>query len=678
MRVCSPCRTQVEAECFLEQQLWKRLRVAQFVGTSGQARARTKSEGEGEGKGEGEEEGYLLPYRDEEVDNVRQKVSRAAHFTIALFRRAVFSWPLAFLVTTIDLVGTYGQAGLAGLMMSSEFITAAADLKRLSGLDKKGYPLSLPELTACIYYRVAVERGQRAADPGAEDRAHVDCPRAGLSGKWRPGHSAREGNELGLAIYYAPFALNFAYHSSVLDAQRLGQQLGYSLLFVKPETGPHAEEFQPEEPFYMLYAHRQDKNAVLTIRGTYSVEDVVTDMRATPESFPPSDKDIVAMFYRGREQQRAGYLPQRRQTPPTPVQPAAEAEGLWTSLSSDSTYASSGICRAAAYMIQQVGPSVVDLLESGFCITVTGHSLGGAVAALVTLLLRRFVTLTQLGDPKCISGVTYSCPSFVDERTADLLLPCVTSIVVRDDVVSRITPASIRTLMQEMLSFRKTVSKCVESDYRDLVHRLKSVWRPRMRHDGACHHSAETEEVDGKPSQPNCGPHPDQDEGSAGLDSTLSSYVLVDEEALPALFVPGTIMHLYSSRGQWQAVLVSRSLPPLRKVQLQPNMFKDHFSYNVFSALQEAASARLHGTTQPPVWMPFDHRKTCQCCDAPFSWHSTFQSDYQTRFEGFNCHSCGASVCRPCASNRAPVLATGMLGQKRICDRCFVTSDHVW
>ena len=43
--------------------------------------------------------------------------------------------------------------------------------QRISGLEKL-YPISLQELTACIYYKLAVERGLRGCHPSSELEAH--------------------------------------------------------------------------------------------------------------------------------------------------------------------------------------------------------------------------------------------------------------------------------------------------------------------------------------------------------------------------------------------------------------------------------------------------------------------------------------------------------------------------
>ena len=65
----------------------------------------------------------------------------------------------------------YGPPGLAGLVLRKEFIEAAELLRRVSCLDQ-AWPLSAHELTAAIYYILALKRGERGANPDFEVGEH--------------------------------------------------------------------------------------------------------------------------------------------------------------------------------------------------------------------------------------------------------------------------------------------------------------------------------------------------------------------------------------------------------------------------------------------------------------------------------------------------------------------------
>lgn len=62
-------------------------------------------------------------------------------------------------------------------------------------------------------------------------------------------------------------------------------------------------------------------------------------------------------------------------------------------------------------------------------------------------------------------------------------------------------------------------------------------------------------------------------------------------EWIPSLWLPGRILHIYSHLGQYRVAKVPRSLPTLRKIEIQGNIFTDHVSQTIFDALLEV---RLH------------------------------------------------------------------------------------
>ena len=115
------------------------------------------------------------------------------------------------------------------------------------------------------------------------------------------------------------------------------------------------------------------------------------------------------------------------------------------------------MARAAYWLLGQVGPALLQLYSEGFQIILVGHSMGGAVAALLCHLLRGHLllsptpshnatttTASETSTTPDIRCITYGCPSSMCDRLADSMTGYVTSVVLHDDVVSRITPESIR------------------------------------------------------------------------------------------------------------------------------------------------------------------------------------------------------------------------------------------
>lgn len=72
-----------------------------------------------------------------------------------------------------------------GVLLRKDFIEAVDTLKSISGLEK-AFPLSLPELTACIYYLLLLNRGFRGDNPELEHRMHSPLLEAGFHGRDEP------------------------------------------------------------------------------------------------------------------------------------------------------------------------------------------------------------------------------------------------------------------------------------------------------------------------------------------------------------------------------------------------------------------------------------------------------------------------------------------------------------
>jgi len=240
-------------------------------------------------------------------------------------------------------------------------------------LKDKAYPISLQELTACIYYKLAIDRGLRGCKTDSELLSHTKVPvhftgesvtnfvferekrgyePARAAASWEApteessesieDHSSSSDNcsrasdsDIDEAILYAPLALEFVYNPSRVDAQRLAASQGWDTIFFKETAEPeqpafalfatsrnksahvaeHKSSVQPQDAFlsselFSRYkftsskcrdvvssAKEVKKIAVLAIRGTSSVHDVVTDIRAAPTEFPPKQDEIRSCLY---------------------------------------------------------------------------------------------------------------------------------------------------------------------------------------------------------------------------------------------------------------------------------------------------------------------------------------------------------------------------------------------
>lgn len=492
--------------------------------------------------------GKLIPYTYLTVDRGVDKAFRIADLGLNVMKNTVsLNYPTKLVLETIDILKRYGLSGLAGVLLRRDFLEAVETLKRISGMDKM-FSMSLHELTACIYYKLAIDRGLRGCDPDGEKIAHDEYKELMIqsnSNTCGKDGDLKEDTELlhrdiEEAIRLAPLALDAVYEESEVECQRVARSQGWTTLFSHTASAP-------EQPAYAVFVtphedvsktptaqnNAREKEVILAIRGTHTVHDLVTDIRAAPQRFPPESCEIEAAI-------RGKYRPPEKAPEEITITSLAAMErsngasGIWRTLSEDSstydaatnitspdgaitkchskvyrdrnacpervgledyndedyltvklaqwewspdmenmTYACTGMAKSAVWLLSQIGPTLMQLHSQGYKIILTGHSLGAAVAVLMVSLLKDWIPLVR--------AVVYGCPSCVDDATADDLWSRVSSVVLHDDVICRITPQSIRLLMSELMVFRDQVFRHLSQDWADVIERAGTLWSPRWR-----------------------------------------------------------------------------------------------------------------------------------------------------------------------------------------------------
>lgn len=196
------------------------------------------------------------------------------------------------------------------------------------------------------------------------------------------------------------------------------EQRGYDTIF-------YQESAKPGEPAHFLCYNLKRREAILSIRGTKTPADVLTD--------------VVAEI----------------------VETAVEGTEL-------TLKAHSGILSAARFVLDRSVPSLRDLLAPlGFRLIVTGHSLGAGTASIVTFMLEGVSkTWPQPLDVRCIA---FAPPPVMDEVSAfrcrapprlacagaasevplpasEDELPLVQSFVCNDDMIPRVSMRNFAAL----------------------------------------------------------------------------------------------------------------------------------------------------------------------------------------------------------------------------------------
>ena len=220
------------------------------------------------------------------------------------------------------------------------------------------------------------------------------------------------------------------------------------------------------------------------VRGTSTINDVLTDLKADPVKFPSPTIDEV------------------------------DGLGEWgvvndSKIESKNGIALCGMARAAEFLFKENIDVLMKLASEGYLIRCSGHSLGGGVAALVALLVNNHMDAAISGDDekcnlnsrfnnpivndrfrkredveslKSVRAYGFGVPACTDLNLATLTQEIMTSVVLHDDVVPRITPTAIRRLIKHLLHIRETwVRAHLSDDLNAVKTRVAGAWAPRWR-----------------------------------------------------------------------------------------------------------------------------------------------------------------------------------------------------
>ncbi|GMH68144.1 hypothetical protein TrST_g11442 [Triparma strigata] len=179
-------------------------------------------------------------------------------------------------------------------------------------------------------------------------------------------------------------------------------------------------------PGYVLSVDRDSKSVVLAVRGTIWPHDFLTDLICIDEELPCGGS------------------------------------------------AHSGMFKSALNLASQIRPLVVNLLSrpkyADFKLTLTGHSLGAGVAALMVYIWTSpehypnlAIPTTHLKDLHCYG---YGCPAILTEELANKMSQKVTSVVIGEDMVPRFSLRSFRKMRDNVLNeLLMSEGGGVEDDY---------------------------------------------------------------------------------------------------------------------------------------------------------------------------------------------------------------------
>ena len=272
-----------------------------------------------------------MPYGSEiHPDTRAHKVTRVVHGVSNIIRNVLIS-SLASkaALEAVSLANRYGRVGFHAALLNGDFLQAAWTLHEVSGLDM--CQVHLHELSASLYYQLAVSRAERGCDPDQQSRAH-----SADSGCAPP-----PADLLKEAMRFAPLACSAVYQETEEECQRVAASLEWLTIVAELNS-------RPEKPAFALFASQRDapvKEVVLAIRGTKTLQDLVTDIRVAPLISPMEC---------------------------SAVEDEATTDSWMKIDSNNGTYACKGMARAAEWVFSQMKPLLVDLHAQSYRVVVTG------------------------------------------------------------------------------------------------------------------------------------------------------------------------------------------------------------------------------------------------------------------------------------------------------------------
>ncbi|XP_052179524.1 uncharacterized protein LOC127792908 isoform X2 [Diospyros lotus] len=177
-------------------------------------------------------------------------------------------------------------------------------------------------------------------------------------------------------------------------------------------------------PGYYIGIDARRKLVILGIRGTHTVYDLITDIVSS------SNEEITL-------------------------------EGYSTHF---------GTAEAARWFLNHEMGTIRKCIEKheGFRLRLVGHSLGGAAASLLAIMLRK-KSSKELGfSPDIVTAVGYATPPCVSRELAEYCSDYVSTVVMQDDIIPRLSVASLTRLRNEILQTDWT-SVLEKEDWKSVV-----------------------------------------------------------------------------------------------------------------------------------------------------------------------------------------------------------------
>lgn len=263
------------------------------------------------------------------------------------------------------------------------------------------------QMMASVYSLIHLHRELRAIDPDYRDKLYDDDR----------DHDDVEVDELQELAEYLEYA-HWAYESSHTVISKYCRQAELDLI-------RHDTATEPGRVGHFVAVDHKKKLAILGLKGTSTLSDVLTDLIAIP-------KEHVGCYFDD-------------DTFAAPPQNASKSEKA-----TEKMMCHEGIFTAAIWMADSIQPMVENLfVPLGYKLVICGHSLGAGTACLLGLELRSRITAFRKNYTD-LRVLAFASPPVLSYKASKACAPFVTTMVNNSDVIPRSSVSNL-VVMSKLL-----------------------------------------------------------------------------------------------------------------------------------------------------------------------------------------------------------------------------------
>lgn len=371
----------------------------------------------------------------------------------------------------------------------------------------------------------------------------------------------------GIQISSEPIVHDLIYHTELAKGAYRASVAGLAKKCMLRESNVYkfVKDSSVLRPGYYIGVDKRKKLVILGIRGTHTVYDLITD--------------IVSSSHEERKSQ-----------------------GFSSHF---------GTAEAARWFLNHELETIKRCLKQheGFSLRLVGHSLGGATASLLAIMLRQ-KSSKELGfSPDIVSAIGYATPACISRELADSCAEYVTTVVMQDDIIPRLNVASLTRLRNEILltdwtsvlekeDWKNVVdlftnAKLVVTSVQDVARKLVDYAKFR----------SQTELLDGPEKSSSFSPTT-KSAGRSGV--TVNNKKDAPSRMSEELFIPGTVYFLkrnddshtcnkHGKGGEFFTLWKRNPGQHFQRILLSSNLISDHKCDSHYYALRDV----LKGLPRP-------------------------------------------------------------------------------